>query len=140
MPIFKDNRIIVKKALLIGIGVLLATTGRPQDILPVNDLPFALPMTAGNNTLVFNNWVKATVISHNPALQNDSALWFDFDRASQQLLATADKKTAFLFDCREFMSVTFHMGISAFTLMHVPIIDEKEVFFEMAHSEHGYSL
>jgi hypothetical protein len=130
----------VKKALLIGIGMVLAAAGRSQEILPVNDLPFELPMTAGNNALVFNNWVKATVISHNPALHNDSAYWFDFDRATQQLIVTPDKKTEFLFDRREFTSVTFHLGISAFTLKHVPVIDDKEVFYEMAHSEQGYSL
>ena len=130
----------MKKTTLLFIGALLSAAGQAQDILPVNELPIELPMSAGDNALVFNNWVRASVVSHNPMLHNDSSLWFDFDRASQELLVTVDKKTAYGVDRREFISVTFHLGISAFTLTHVPAIDEKEVFYEMVHSDRRYSL
>jgi hypothetical protein len=130
----------LKKALVIIACSLLPAAVWAQDVLPVNDLPFELPVSNFNSTLLFNRWVRATVEWHNPLLRNDSSLWFDFDKASQRLLVTTDKKTEFLFDRREFQSVTFRLGISAFTFLHVPAINDKELFYELVRSNHGYSL
>ena len=131
---------MVKKALILSTFFLLPALARAQDILPVNDLPFELPVANFHSTLLFNGWVRASVQWHSPLLRNDSSLWFDFDKASQRLLVTTDKKTEFLFDRREFQSVTFYFGISSFTFLHVPLINEKELFYELVRSAHGYSL
>ncbi len=131
---------MVKKALYIFACCLLPAAIRAQDILPVNDLPFELPVASFHSTLLFNSWVKATVVWQNPLLRNDSLLWFDFDKASQRLLVTADKKTEFLFDKRELRSVTFRMGVSSFTFLHVPAINDRDLFYEMVRSNHRYSL
>jgi hypothetical protein len=131
----------VKKApFIFAVSFLLAFTVRAQDILPINDLPFELPVSNFHSTLLFNSWVKATVTWYNPLLRNDTSLWFDYDKASQRLLVTTDKKTEFLFDKREFQSVTFHLGISAFTFLHVPAINEKDLFCELVRSDRRYSL
>jgi hypothetical protein len=129
----------LKKSLFIVAGLFLSAAGRAQDILPLREFSFE-SVSSATNTLLFNTWVKATVESHNPLLKNDSALWFDFDKLSQRLLVTVDKKTEFIFDRREYQSVTFHFGISTFTVEHVPAIDDKEVFFAMIKAIHGYSL
>jgi hypothetical protein len=130
----------VKKALILCTSFLLSALLRAQDILPLNDLPFELPVANFHNTLLFNDWVRASVQWQNPLLRNDSSLWFDFDKASQRLLVTTDKKTEFLFDRREFQSVTFYFGIAAFTFLHVPVINDKDLFYEVVRSPHGYSL
>jgi hypothetical protein len=130
----------LKKALVIFVCSLLSAAAWAQDILPINDLPFELPVSNFHNTLLFNGWVKATVVWHNPLLRNDSSLWFDFDKASQRLLVTTDKKTEFLFDKREFQSVTFRLGISAFTFLHVPAINDRDLFYELVGPNHRYSL
>ncbi|HEV3411592.1 MAG TPA: hypothetical protein VG101_03895 [Puia sp.] len=131
----------MKKALIIVACFLLpAAAVRAQDILPVNDLPFELPVPDFHSTLLFNGWVKAAVLWYNPVLRTDTSLWFDFDKATQRLLVTTDKKTEFLFDKREFQSVTFHLGISAFTFLHVPVINDYDLFYELVRSDHRYSL
>jgi hypothetical protein len=130
----------LKKALVIIACSLLPAVAWTQDILPVNDLPFELPVSNFHSTLLFNGWVRATVLWHNPLLRNDSSLWFDFDKASQRLLVTEDKKVEFLFDKREFQSVTFRIGISTFTFRHVPEINDRELFYELVRSDHRYSL
>jgi hypothetical protein len=131
----------MKKVRFIVICFLLpALAVRAQDILPVNDLPFELPVPEFHSTLLFNGWVKATVMWYNPVLRNDTSLLFDYDKSSQRLLVTTDKKTEFLFDSREFQSVTFHVGISAFTFIHVPAINGKDLFYELVRSDHRYSL
>jgi hypothetical protein len=130
----------LKKALVIFVCSLLSAAALAQDILPVNDLPFELPVSNFHSTLLFNGWVKATVVWHNPLLRNDSSLWFDFDKAAQRLLVTTDKKTEFLFDKREFQSVTFRLGISAFTFLHVPAINDRDLFYELVGSNRRYSL
>jgi hypothetical protein len=130
----------LKKALVIIACSFLPVAASAQDVLPVNDLPFELPVSNFHNTLLFNGWVKATVVWHNPLLRNDSSLRFDFDKASQRLLVTMDKKSEFIFDRREFLSVTFYMGISSFTFLHVPVINDKDLFYELVHSNRRYSL
>lgn len=110
-----------------------------QDVLPVYQLP-VVSVSSATNTLLFNTWVRADVESHSPLLKNDSILWFDFDKLSQRLLVTADKRTEIFIDRREVQSVTFHFGISSFTLTHVPAINDKDLFFVLVEGGHGYSL
>jgi hypothetical protein len=132
---------MMKNALLIVmLSALPAALVRAQDVLPVNELPFELPVPDFHSTRLFNNWVKASVVWYNPSLRNDTSLWFDYDKWSQRLLVTMDKKTAFLFDRREIQSVTFYLGISRFTFLHVPAINEKDLFYELVRSDHRYSL
>ena len=139
MSYILSQRPVVRKALFIIASFLLPAVAFAQDILPVNDLP-VVSVSSATNTLLFNTWVRATVESHNPLLQNDSILWFDFDKLSQRLLVTADKETEIFVDRRDFQSVTFHFGISAFTLTHVPEINDKDLFFVVIRDDRGYSL
>lgn len=137
---FKGRIISLKKALIIVTWLVLPAILFAQDIIPVNDVPLGFPVSNFHSTRLFNGWVKATVQWQNPMLRNDTSLWFDYDKASQRLLVTMDKKTEFLFDRREFQSVTFRMGISTYTFLHVPVINAKEIFYEMIGSKDGYSL
>ncbi|HET6255781.1 MAG TPA: hypothetical protein VFE32_17020 [Puia sp.] len=135
----------MKRALIIFACSFLSAAGLTQnllpsqDLLPPHDLPIDLRPTA-ENPLLFNGWVKATVVWHNPLLRNDTSLWFDFDKASQRLVVTKDKVTAFLFNKREFRSVTFYSGNSTFTFEHVPAINDKDIFYAMVRKDGGYSL
>lgn len=131
----------MKKApFIFAVSFLLAFKVYAQDTLSINDLPFELPLSYSYSTLLFSGWVKATVTWYNPLIQNDTSLWFDYDKASQRLLVTMDKKTEFIFDRREIQSVTFHLGIYDFTFLHVPAINEKDLFYELVRSDRGYSL
>lgn len=131
----------MKNALFILACALLPAAGRAQeDLLPRHDLPVDLRPAAETGALLFNGWVKASVVSHNPLLRNDSALWFDFDRIGERLVATADKENAVLFNKREFQSVTFYTGRSSFTFEHVPAINDKDIFYALVKTDDRYSL
>ena len=88
---------------------------------------------------LFDGWVRGKVESRNPFFANDS-LWFNYDLASGKLVATVDQVKAYLADGREFQSVTFYLSNTTLTLEHVPAINDKDMFFDIAKSDHQYSL
>jgi hypothetical protein len=118
------------------IALILSSSGSAQRI------PGPIPPRGAitGNSLFFNGWVKATVVSHNPFFQTDSMYLFDFDKASQKLLVTRDKSTVYKFDKREFESVTFYSGEYSFTFGHVPAINDKDIFLQIIKNDDKYSL
>jgi hypothetical protein len=90
--------------------------------------------------LLFDDWVKAKVVSHSPFFLNDSSLLFNFDLTTQRLLATVDKQTEYKISRKEFQQVTFYYGDLTFTFEHVPAINDKDLFCEVVKKEDKYSL
>jgi hypothetical protein len=88
---------------------------------------------------LFDGWVRGKVESRNPFFANDS-LWFNYDLVSQKLVATVDQVKAYLADDREFQSITFYLSNTTLTVEHVPAINDKDMFFDVVKSDHGYSL
>lgn len=110
-----------------------------RPITPTQDyLQYQFAPVSGDPYL-FEGWVRGKVESHNPFFANDS-LWFNYDLASQKLIATMDHVKAYIADSREFQSVTFFLSNTTVTIEHVPKINDKDLFFDLVKSDHGYSL
>jgi len=103
-------------------------------------LPSEPGVRVAGSPLLFENWVKAKVVSHSPFFQNDSSLLFNFDLVNQRLLATVDKQTEYKISRKEFQEVTFYYGDMTFTFEHVPAINDKDLFCEVVKTEDKYSL
>jgi hypothetical protein len=131
---------VKRTALFLVIGLTLSSPGWTQRVFPPQDVPAGPRGPVIGNTLFFNGWVKAKVVSHNAFFRNDSMYLFDLDKASQDLLATADKETIYKINKREFESVTFYSGASTFTFGHVPAINDRNLFLEIIKNDDKYSL
>jgi hypothetical protein len=124
---------VKRTGLFVVIGMTLSSAGWAQRPIPPRG-------AITGNSLFFNGWVKAKVVSHSPFFRNDSMYLFDFDKASQALLVTVDKETVYKINKREFESVTFYSGTSTFTFGHVPAINNKDLFLEIIKNDGKYSL
>ncbi len=94
-----------------------------------------------NNSLLFSDWVKATIVSQNPLFANDSTFLYNFDKSTQRLLATADRQIQYRINSREFESITFYYsGDNTLILEHVSAINDKDLFFRIIRSDDKYSL
>jgi hypothetical protein len=110
-----------------------------RPIIPSQDyLQHQFAPIAGDPYLL-EGWVRGKVESRNPFFANDS-LWYNYDLVSQKLVATVDHVKAYIADSREFQSITFYLSNTILTLEHVPTINDKDLFFELVKSDHGYSL
>jgi hypothetical protein len=110
-----------------------------RPITPTQDyLQYQFAPVSGDPYL-FAGWVRGKVESRNPFFANDS-LWFNYDLVSQRLVATVDHVTAYIADGREFQSVTFYPSNTTVRIEHVTAINDKDLFFELVKSDHGYSL
>jgi hypothetical protein len=121
---------------------LSITPTAAQRVFPRPETPptgFNAPMA--NSPLLFSDWVKATISSQNPLFGNDSIFVYNFDKASQKLLATSDKQMQYKVNSREFQSIIFYYaGQQTLILEHVPAINDKDVFFRIIRSDDKYSL
>jgi hypothetical protein len=97
-------------------------------------------LSVSGSPLLFDDWVKAKVVSRSPFFENDSSLLFNFNLATQKLLATVDKKTQYKISGKEFQSVTFYKDDVVFTFEHVPVINDRDLFCEVVKNEGKYSL
>ena len=110
-----------------------------RPITPSQDyLQYQFAPVSGDPYLL-EGWVRGKAESRNPFFANDS-LWFNYDLTSQKLVATIDKIKAYIADSREFQSVTFYLSNTTLTLEHVSAINDKDLFFDLVKSDHGYSL
>jgi hypothetical protein len=110
-----------------------------RPIIPTQDyLQYQFVPVSGDPYL-FDGWVRGKAESRNPFFANDS-LWFNYDLASQKLIATVDQVKAYIADGREFQSITFYLSNTTLTLEHVPAINDKDMFFDLVKSDHQYSL
>ena len=123
-----------------AVGLALWFGGWAQrPITPTQDYLQGQFAPVSGDPYLFEGWVRAKVESHNPFFDNDS-LWFNFNLSSQKLVATVDHVTAYIADSREFQSVTFFLSNTTVTIEHVPAINDKDLFFDLVKSDHGYSL
>jgi hypothetical protein len=125
---------------LTAVGLALWSGGWAQHSIAPNEdyLQKQFAPVVGNPYL-FNGWVRGKVKSRNPFFANDS-LWFNYNLASQKLVATVYHVTAYIADSREFQSVTFYLSNTTLTLEHVTAINDKDLFFDIIKSDHQYSL
>jgi hypothetical protein len=133
----------MKAALLLALLYILSTPPTAgQRVFPQQEAPptgFNAPMT--NSPLLFSDFVKATITSQNPLFVNDSNFVYNFDKAAQKLLATADRQIQYKVNSKEFQSITFHYSVdNSLTLEHVPAINDKDLFFRIIRSDIKYSL
>jgi hypothetical protein len=121
---------------------LSATATTAQRVFPAQTTsPTAFNAPMANSPLLFADWVKATIISQNPLFANDSIFTYNFDKAAQKLLATSDRQIQYKVNSREFQSITFYYaGQQTLTLEHVPVINDKDVFFRIIKTDDKYSL
>lgn len=125
---------------LTSVGLALWFGGWTQrPITPTQDYLQDQFAPVSGDPYLFAGWVRGKVVSHNPFFANDS-LWFNYDLASQKLIATVDHVKAYIADSREFQSVTFYLPSTTITLQHIPAINDKDLFFDLVKSDHGYSL
>lgn len=85
-------------------------------------------------------WTKGLIVTaNNTELKNDS-FFMNLDKMSQTLWVTSDYNRYIEIDKKEFKSVTFYMGDSAFVFEHVYYIDNKHLFQVMIPSGKKYAL
>jgi hypothetical protein len=133
----------MRTVILFALLYTLSTTPTAaQRVFPRQQAPptsFNAPMT--NSPLLFSDFVKATITSQNPLFTGDSNFVYNFDKSSQKLLATADKRTQYKVNAKEFQSITFYYsGNNTLTLEHVAVINDKDVLFRIIKSDDKYSL
>jgi len=118
--------------------ISLSLTGPAQHIFLPQPLGPTQTWRVYGTPLLFDGWVKAKVSSHNELFKNDSLL-YNFDKASQKLLAT-DKEFEYKVNKKEFQSVTFYNGDLQLTFEHVPAINDKDLFCVLVETDDKYSL
>ncbi len=109
-----------------------------SQLFPPQPVPSSFQRNIAGTPLLFNDWVKAKVVSHNPLFENDSML-FNFDLVSQKLMAT-DKAYQYKISKKEFQSVTFYDGDLTLTFEHVPVINSRDLFHVVIKDIDKYSL
>jgi hypothetical protein len=117
--------------------------GAAQRVFPRQEVPPTnsnAPMA--NSPLLFSGFVKATIISQNPLFANDSIFVYNYDKAAQKLLATdSNRQFQYRVNSKEFQSITFnYAGQQTLTLEHVPVINDKDLFFRIIKTDDKYSL
>jgi hypothetical protein len=100
-----------------------------------NDISFN-----GKNFYFDSSWVKARILaSDNSIISSDSYL-FNFDKVEHRLLITADFKTIFEIDRREFKAILFYWHDSAYIFKHINFINDKDLFEVIINDNAKYSL
>jgi hypothetical protein len=129
----------VGKLFLLTSGLIIfSLPGPAQNLFPRQPLAPAQGWRVYGTSLLFDGWVKAKVLSHNELFKNDSLL-FNFDKATQKLLAT-DKQFEYKINKKEFQSVTFYNGDLQLIFEHVPAINDKDLFCVLVKTDDKYSL
>jgi hypothetical protein len=85
-------------------------------------------------------WTRGLIVTaNNLELKNDS-FFMNLDKMSQTLWVTSDYNRYIEIDKKEFKSVTFYLGDSAFVFEHVYYIDSKHLFQVIIPGGKKYAL
>jgi hypothetical protein len=92
------------------------------------------------NNLLFENWLKAKLLTANNSIITNDSFLFNFDKINRRLLITTDFNTIYEIDNREFKAILFFRHDSTYIFKHVYSINEKDLFQVLVNSPNKYSL
>jgi hypothetical protein len=95
--------------------------------------------TRGSRYL-FDDWAKGTVVSANNTVIDNSKFLFNYDKISNNLFITLDRKTAIEVGKEEFKSFTLRKNDSEYVFTHVFLIDNHHFFQTIVKNDQKYSL
>lgn len=122
--------------LLSGFTVGAQTYGRIYKNVP----DFTEKEVIGSRYLFDTAWVKGNVVAADNSILNNDSMLYNFDKISQNLFFTTDRKMVYEVDRREFKSITFYRNDSAFVFERVPVINPEDFFQVLAFSPDKYAL
>lgn len=94
----------------------------------------------GSRYLFDTAWVKGNVVAADNVILNNDSVLYNFDKISQNLFFTTDRKIVYEVDRREFKSITFYRNDSAFVFERVQVINPDDFFQVLAFSSDKYAL
>ena len=95
--------------------------------------------TRGNRYL-FEGWAKGRVVAANNSVIENSNFLYNYDKITNNLFVTLDKKTAIEISKEEFKSFTLKKNDSDYVFTRVTLIDNYHFFQTLVKNEEKYSL
>jgi hypothetical protein len=94
----------------------------------------------GTRYLFDTSWVKGNVVAADNSILNNDSVLYNFDKITQNLFFTTDRRLVYEVDKKEFKSVTFYRNDSAFVFERVQLINPNDFFQVLAFSPDKYAL
>jgi hypothetical protein len=88
----------------------------------------------------FDEWAKGTVVSANNSVIDNSNFLFNYDKITNNLFITQDKKSVIEISKEEFKSFTLKKDDSEYVFTHVFLIDNYHFFQTLVNDIEKYSL
>jgi len=124
--------------LISGVQSSAQTFDRIHKMVP--DLAEKEKEVVGSRYLFDTSWVKANVVLADNSIQKNDSVLYNFDKISQDLLFTTDRKVVYEADRNEFKAVTFYRHDSAFVFERVQSINPNDLFQVLTFSPGKYGF
>lgn len=114
-----------------GSGKLYNGTGIPQ---------YSIKDSTRGSRYLFKGWVKGAITSANNVIISNDSFWLNFDKITQQLFVSLDKKNVIGVENKEFKALYFRDSSREISLERVPWIDNKKLLIVLVSDKGKYAL